>query len=190
MSPTHIYKFAKILLILILYTAPTLASTIGEDGLHKEPWFRETFKDMAEDFAEAEDENKRLVVIFEQRGCIYCKEMHEKVFSDPKIKATIEDNFFVIQMNLFGDVEVTDFDGETLSEKKMAEKWGIFFTPTMLFMPKNIVEAGVASDVAAVTVPGAFKKGTTYHLLNWVLEEGYLGDEHFQKYVARKLRDQ
>jgi hypothetical protein len=32
-------------------------------------------------------------------------------------------------MNLFGDVEVTDFDGTVLSEKDMAVRWGVMFTP-------------------------------------------------------------
>ena len=47
-----------------------------------------------------------LAIIFEQRGCIYCKKMHEEVFPIPEIDAYINDHYFVIQMNLFGDVEV------------------------------------------------------------------------------------
>ena len=184
-----IFNCIKILIFMLFFSSSSFSTTIGDDGLHKEPWLRETFKDMPEDLAEAIDENKRLLIIFEQRGCIYCRKMHEEVFSDPIIKKKIEDDFFVVQMNLFGDLEVTDFDGETLSEKKMAAKWNIFFTPTMLFLPKTVPNGSVASKIAAVTMPGAFRKGTTYHLLNWVTEEGYLRKEHFQKYVARKIKE-
>jgi thioredoxin-related protein len=59
---------------------PVAAAELGDDGLHKEPWFSVTFKDVAEDIAAARAEGKRLAIIVEQRGCIYCKEMHEKVF--------------------------------------------------------------------------------------------------------------
>ena len=89
-----------------------------------------TFPDIvsAEDLAEANDEGKRLMLILEQRGCIYCKQMHEEVFSRPEIAAYLEENFFVVRINLYGDLEVTDFDGEVLSEKNMARKWNIMFT--------------------------------------------------------------
>lgn len=166
------------------------AAPMGDDGLHKPEWLRDTFKDMTEDLEEANAEGKRLLVIFEQRGCIYCKKMHEEVFPDPAIAALIEENYFVVQMNLFGDVEVTDFDGETLSERDMAVRWGVVFTPTMMFMPEEVPESGTAAQAAVVSMPGAFGKGTTKALLNWVLEKGYEGDEHFQKYVARMLSQQ
>ncbi|MBE9476194.1 MAG: thioredoxin fold domain-containing protein, partial [Proteobacteria bacterium] len=112
----------------ILMATPLWAVELGDDGLHKTTWMRSTFKDMSEDLAEANAEGKRMLVIFEQRGCIYCTQMHEEVFPLPEITKLIEDNYFVVQMNLFGDEEVTDFDGTVLSEKKMATRWGVVFT--------------------------------------------------------------
>ncbi len=100
----------------MLAATPAAAVETGDDGLHKPTWLRETFKDLREDLAEANAEQKRLLILVEQRGCIYCAEMHEKVFPDPEIDALIRDGYFVVQMNLFGDVEVTDFDGTALSE--------------------------------------------------------------------------
>lgn len=174
---------------LLALTPLTLsAAEIGEDGLHKQPWFAVTFKDMAEDLETAQDEGKRLVIFFEQRGCIYCKKMHEEVFSDPEIATYIQDNYYVVQMNLFGDEEVTDFDGEALPEKEMAQRWGVVFTPTIMFMPEEMPD-GPAGKAAVSTIPGAFGKGTTLSMFQWVREKGYEGDEHFQKYLARKLAE-
>lgn len=170
-----------------LAALPALAVPLGDDGLHKPDWLRDTFRDMTEDLAEANAEGKRLLVIWEQRGCIYCKKMHEEVFPDPKIDALIRDNYFVVQMNLFGDVEVTDFDGTVLPEKDMAVRWGVVFTPTMMFLPEAVAEGQTAAQAAVVQMPGAFGKGTTRALLTWVLEHGYDSGEHFQKYVARTL---
>lgn len=165
------------------------AQELGDDGLYKQPWFAVTFKDMAEDLATASEQGKRLAIIFEQRGCIYCKRMHEQVFSDPEISSYIQENFIVIQMNLFGDEEVTDFDGEALAEKEIARRWGVVFTPTVLFMPETASEDAIAGRAAVATMPGAFERGTTRHLFQWVVERGYEGDEHFQKYLARKLSE-
>ena len=166
---------------------PAAATELGDDGLHKPDWLRDTFKDMAEDLAEANAEGKRLMIIFEQRGCIYCTEMHEQVFPDPEIDALFRDNYFVVQMNLFGDVEVTDFDGTTLPEKEMAVRWGVVFTPTMMFMPEEVAEGQTAAQAAVVTVPGAFKRGTTSALFTWVKDKGYESGQHFQKYLAERL---
>ncbi len=44
------------------------AAELDEDGLHKQPWFAVTFKDMTEDLEAAIDEGKLLAIFFEQRG--------------------------------------------------------------------------------------------------------------------------
>ena len=128
------------ILLLSIGLATPAWSEMGDDGLHKTSWMRDTFKDLSEDLAEATSEGKRLMVIIEQRGCIYCKKMHEEVYPRPEISGFIEENFFVVQINMFGDVEVTDFDGETLPEKEMVKKWGVLFTPSLMFFPETVEE--------------------------------------------------
>ena len=170
---------------------PLAAAELGDDGLHKTPWMRDTFKDLREDLEEARGEDKRLMLIFEQRGCIYCTKMHEEVFPTLEIANYIEENYFVVQLNLHGDIEVTDFDGETLSEKQMARKWGILFTPTLMFLPHEVAEDATAPQAAVAVMPGAFGKGTTLDMLTWVNEERYAldGDEDFQRYHARMIQE-
>ncbi|WPZ23174.1 thioredoxin family protein [Sulfitobacter faviae] len=170
---------------------PLAAAELGDDGLHKTPWMRDTFKDLREDLEEARGEDKRLMLMFEQRGCIYCTKMHEEVFPTPEIANYIEENYFVVQLNLHGDIEVTDFDGETLSEKQMARKWGILFTPTLMFLPHEVAEDVTAPQAAVAVMPGAFGKGTTLDMLTWVNEERYAleGDEDFQRYHARMIQE-
>ncbi|NDR58087.1 thioredoxin [Pseudoruegeria sp. M32A2M] len=179
-------------LAALMLAAPMALAEIGEDGLHKADWMRDTFKDLSEDLDEANAEGKRLMLIFEQRGCIYCKQMHEEVFPRPEIASYIEENYFVVQMNLFGDVEVTDFDGDTRTEKQMARKWGIMFTPTILFLPEEVGDDATAPQAAVAMMPGAFKGGTTLDMLTWVREKLYDAegeDAEFQRYHARKIEE-
>jgi thioredoxin-related protein len=167
------------------------AADIGDDGLHNEPWFRDTFKDLREDLAEANAEGKRLVLFFEQRGCIYCKKMHEEVFSRPEVADYIEENFFAVQLNLHGDTDAVDFDGDEMPQSKLARKWGILFTPTIMFLPQE-VEDGLSAPQAAVAVmPGAFGASTTLDMFTWVKEERYLIEdgEDFQRYHARRIEE-
>lgn len=178
------------ILCAVLFATNVTAADIGDDGLHKAAWMRDTFKDLTEDLDEANAEGKRLMILVEQRGCIYCKKMHEEVFSVPEVAKYIEDNFFVIQINMFGDVEVTDFDGTTLPEKDMVKRWGALFTPSIYFLPQKVADTAMAPQAAVANMPGAFGRWTTLNMLNWVVEEGYLGDEPFQKYHARKFAEQ
>ena len=114
----------------------------------------------------------------------------QKVYPDPKIDALIRDSYFVVQMNLFGDVEVTDFDGTVLPEKDMAVRWGVMFTPTMIFLPEEVTDGATAAESAVAMMPGAFGIGTTEALLTWVRDKGYASGEHFQKYLAARMAEQ
>lgn len=97
----------------------------------------------------------------------------------------------MVQLNLHGSQEVTDFDGEVLIESKMARKWGILFTPTIMFMPLEVSGAKPAMAESVATLPGAFSKGTTLDLFTWVNENRYLdvSVEDFQRYHARRISE-
>ena len=186
-------KFLKILLLAMspLFVTQVIALEVGDDGLHKTKWMQDTFKDLREDLEEANAEGKRLVLFFEQIGCIYCTKMHKEVFSKEKVSNYIDDNFFVVQLNLHGDIDVTDFDGDVLPEKNIARKWGILFTPSILFLPPAVDSDLSAQQAAVAMMPGAFSAGTTLDLFTWVREERYLLDngEDFQRYHARMVNE-
>ena len=184
---TRILSFIAALLLAM----PAMAAELGDDGLHKAAWMRDTFKDLPEDLAEANAEGKRLMILYEQRGCIYCRRMHENVFPMPIIADYIRENFFVLQMDLYGATEITDFDGESLSERDAARKWGVMFTPSILFLPEEVEEGQNAADAAVAVMPGAFEAGTTLDMLTWVNEKIYALDngEDFQRYHARRIRE-
>ncbi|NOC46394.1 MULTISPECIES: thioredoxin family protein [unclassified Ruegeria] len=167
------------------------AAELGDDGLHKTPWMRDTFKDLREDLEEASDEGKRLVLLIEQQGCIYCKKMHEEVFPQPDLAAYIEENFFVVQLDLHGSTTATDFDGEESEQRALMRKWGILFTPTLVFLSEEVPEDATAIDAAVAVMPGAFSKGTTLDLFTWVFEKRYEleNGEDFQRYHARRIQE-
>ena len=47
----------------------------------------------------------------------------------------------------------------------------------------------VRKEAAVARMPGAFGKGTFTAMFEWVKAKGYEGDEHFQKYVIRKMEE-
>ena len=108
---------------------------LTDDGLYKEPWFLESFLELADDIEAAHKQGKRFVIMWELKGCPYCKETHFVNFARGDISDYIKANFEVLQLNIIGSRKVTDFDGEELSEKSLAAKYGVRFTPTFQFFP-------------------------------------------------------
>ncbi|PLX36118.1 MAG: thioredoxin [Hyphomicrobiales bacterium] len=175
--------------------APSLVKAAGEgevgpNGLHVQPWFHESFLDMAEDFEEAKAAGKDFAVIFEQRGCPYCREMHVKNFAIPEIADYIKNNFVVVQLDMWGSRETTDFDGETMEERDLARKWGVMYTPSISFFSREADVAGKSGkDAETVRMPGYFKP---FHFISMheFVHEGHWKDTHFQKYIQAKVMKQ
>ncbi|MBN9264342.1 MAG: thioredoxin family protein [Hyphomicrobium sp.] len=165
----------------------------NDDGLHTQPWFHESFLDLKEDLTEAEKAGKSLAVMFEQRGCPYCKEMHVTNLSDPEIASYIQKHFLVVQLNLYGARTVTDFDGKELEERALARRWGVNFTPTIYyFVPPAAALAGKdGGSAAAWKLIGYWKPFHFHQTFAYVHERAYAAPGGFQKWLgerAEKLR--
>jgi thioredoxin-related protein len=113
------------------------APALTDDGLYTQPWFLESFLVLAEDVAAAAARGKRLAVMWELRGCPYCRETHLVNLARPDIEAYVRERFEVLQLNVLGAREVTDLDGERLPENRVAAKYGVRFTPTIQFFPES-----------------------------------------------------
>jgi thioredoxin-related protein len=162
------------------------AAEMSEDGLHIQPFFMQTFLDLAEDKAEAEASGKHFAVIFEQRGCPYCREMHEVNFARPEIADYVAENFGMVQLNMWGSREVTDFDGEAMEERDLARKWGVNFTPTIVFF-RNDGPAEDRHSAEAIRMPGYFKPFHFISMFEYVSDRHYNEEEGFQRFLQDRF---
>lgn len=158
--------------------APRQASAeamLTDDGLHTQPWFLESFLDLKEDLENAAKAGKRLAVLWELRGCPYCRETHLVNFARADISDYVRANFDVLQLNLVGARKVTDFDGAEISEKALAAKYGIRFTPTIQFFPENA--AGLAERAPArrevARAPGYLRPDDFLAMFKFVREKAH-----------------
>ena len=164
-----LYRIAVLLTVAVLSwttTANAAEAPLRADGIHTQPWMKSlTFLELKNDLAEAlEGGKKGLVVIFEQPGCGACERLHEVNFADPAMVSLITANFDVIQINMYGEAEVTDFDGEVLPEKKLAEKLLVNFTPTTVFIG--------ADGAESFRIPGYLKPRFYRAAYEYVLDDG------------------
>lgn len=180
----HLGLFAA----LAMCSTPVLAAEIGDDGLHKQPWFADTFLEFQDDLAEATAQGKDLMVLIEQNGCPYCREMHEVNFARAEISDYAQENFLVVQLDMWGAREVTDFDGQVLDERGVAQKWGAVFTPTTLFFatPDDGSAPESWAEARAFTLPGYFKPFHHYSAMEYVATDGYREQPNFQRWLQAK----
>lgn len=128
------------LLTVLMYSSISLAET--KTSTHPEPfgipdWFKNSFLDLSEDNSEAQDEGKHLLVLFTQDFCPYCKALIEKNLTQKKIRDSLDANFDIVHLNMWGDREVFDIHGEPTTEKAIAETLKVQFTPTLIFFDKS-----------------------------------------------------
>jgi thioredoxin-related protein len=150
-------------------------AVLTDDGLYRQPWFLESFLELADDLDGAAKAGKRFAIMWELRGCPYCKETHLVNFARPDVEDYIKTNFEVLQLNIIGSRKVTDFDGREISEKALAAKYGVRFTPTFQFFPETAVGLGaLAADKREVArAPGYLRPDDFLALFRYVREKGY-----------------
>ena len=181
---------AAFLVLSVVATSSRAASetepTLGDNGLHVQPWFLDSFLELSDDLAEAAAEGKHFAVVWEQRGCPYCREMHRVNLADERIKSFVISNFVVLQLDLWGSRKVTDFDGDELEERDLARKWGVNFTPTIVFFPDdpNAVRGKDGRTAEVFRMPGYFKPFHFNFLFHYVQSKGYERQPHFQRWLG------
>ncbi|MGH8700613.1 MAG: thioredoxin family protein [Burkholderiales bacterium] len=147
--------------------------------LHEQPFFLKPPLDL--------DRSRRpgtrpLAVLFEQRDCAACDELHQGGFAQRDARALLG-KFDVARIELFGPDRLVTPQGRTLT----AEQWGrelkIAYTPTLVFFD---VKGAEVFRIEAYLRP--------FHLasvLDYVASGAYRSEPSFQRYIqgrAEKIR--
>ncbi len=159
---------------------------LTDDGLYTQPWFINSFLDLKEDLADAKSEGKTLAVLWELKGCPYCKVLHTTNFVRPEILELMRSKFTVLQLNYLGGRQVIDFDGEEISEKKLARKHGVRFTPTIQFFgPDSDGKNGAKKEIFRMA--GYYKPFHFLAMLEFI-DEGAYRNTPFRKFLSSKAK--
>ena len=171
---------------------PRVAPIKEAEGLYTQSWFQLSFLDLREDFNEAKAEGKRFAVVFEQRGCPYCTKMHNEILSLRYINDYVRQNFRIVQLDLWGAREVTDFDGKKMAEKDLAERWSVIFTPTVVFYKDDLagLDGKWGRELEAIERrPLSYGQHTFYDLFVWVRHKIYQSDRSFQRFHISRIAE-
>jgi len=117
------------------------AGMVNPGYVEKPDWFVNSFLDIREDVSEAAAAGRRVLLYFYQDGCPYCKKLLDTNLALKDTESRMREKFAVIAINMWGDREVTGFDGGLTTEKDFAKSLRVMFTPTLLFLDEagNVV---------------------------------------------------
>jgi thioredoxin-related protein len=158
-----------------------------DDGFYRESWFIESFLDMPADLAAAHLHGKHFAVMWELRGCPYCRDTHLINFARPDIAVFVRDRFDILQLNVLGSLKVTDFDGEVLTEKQLAAKYGVHFTPTIQFFEGTAesLKQHSGQQREAIRIPGYLRPDDFLDVFRYVAQKGDSG-KTFREFLESK----
>jgi len=148
--------------------------------LHDEPFFTKSPFDLKR---LREGSKKPMAVLFEQKQCAPCDELHAKGFRDPAAAKLVPD-FEWVRLDLFGRAPVTTFDGKAATEGEWGRALKVAYTPTMVFFD--------ASGREVFRIEAYLKPFHLASSLEYVATGAYRSEPQFQRFIqarAQRLRD-
>ncbi len=99
-------------------------------------FFDETFGDFQEELENAADEGKKgILLMFEMDECPFCHRMKRTVLNQPEVQDFFHEHFRIFTVDVEGDLEIVDFNGEQTTQKEMALKqFRVRATPVFQFV--------------------------------------------------------
>jgi len=107
--------------------------------------------------------------------------MKEKVFPKAEVYNFYKKHFLIFVVNIKGDVEITDFKGATMSEKKYTRDNHVRATPTFIFFDLN------GNEVTRYL--GATQTDTEFIWLGEYVANGVYKDMPFIKYKQQRQKE-
>ena len=109
-----------LLLICLIYSGTALSAG-GRDPY--EYFFDDTWGNFHEELQNARNQGKQgILIFFEMDECPFCHRMKETVLNQPEVQAYFKAHFLNFAVDIEGDLDVTDFDGQAMKQKDFAFK--------------------------------------------------------------------
>jgi thioredoxin-related protein len=178
---------SRVLAAALLALASAAALAVAEDAISFDDsprdtpldypdWFKEPFLDLPADHAKAVAAGKDLVVYFGQLRCAYCHQLMDVNFGAPDIEQYTREHFDIVPIDIWGVAEVTDIQGEVLTERDFALREETNFTPSLVFYDETGAEA--------LRLRGYYPPYQFRAALEYVADDHYKR-ETFRDYLAR-----
>lgn len=173
-------KIAALLFLIIAWTPLAMAADGPRDPYTH--FFNETFGDYSEEIALAREEGKKGVMIFfEMDECPFCHWMKQNVLNQTEVQEYFRENFLMFPVDIEGDIQITNFEGETKAQKEFAfNEFRVRATPVIAFfdLDGNMIHRHTGRTASA----------EEFLLMGRYVAEGHYKETRFTRF-KREQRD-
>ena len=161
----------RLFLILGLFLLTCVVSAAPRDPYKH--FFNESWGDFTEEVEIARNEGKKGVLLFfEMDECPFCHYMKNTVLNQPEVQDFFRKNFRIVSVDIEGDIEITNFQGEKKTQKDFAfREHRVRATPVFVFFDltgKRIYRhIGKTSDVAEFLLMGEYIVNEHYKTMSF-----------------------
>lgn len=147
-----------------------------------EYFFDQTFGDFSEELENAREQGKQgILIMFEMDECPFCHRMKTTVLNQIEVQDYFKQHFLIFSVDIEGDVEITDFQGQVTSMKDFAFKQHrVRATPVFQLFDLQ------GKPVKRARFTGASRDDREFMLLGQYMVEGAYGDSSFTRYKRAK----
>ena len=175
-------SFFLFILSQSVFSENVLDAGMVTPGYEEKPvWFKNSFLDIREDIAEATENKRRVMLYFYQDGCPYCAKLLQDNFTKHSIVNKSQKYFDVIAINMWGDREVINLSGKTVTEKIFSKSAKVMFTPTLLLLNEK---GQIALRINGYYAPHKFEAALDYVGLQ--MEETKTFSDYFRQKSPRQ----
>jgi thioredoxin-related protein len=120
------------------------------------------------------------LVMFEQKQCKTCDELHKDILLREESKKLIK-SFDVAVLDMWSNEQITNPAGERLSIKDWARQLGVQYAPSQIYFDKNGKEV--------FRVDGYLKAFHVQSVMAYVASSAYKTETNFQRYIDKRADD-
>jgi thioredoxin-related protein len=179
MQRRHSQPFFIIAVLCLWFVSPQVAAAGKDPYVY---FFHETWGDFSEELKKAKREGKKgILLFFEQDECPFCHRMKNTVLNQPAVQKYFRQHFLNFSVDIEGDVEMTDFTGQNMSQKDFSFKVNrVRATPVFAFYDLQ--------GKQVVRYTGATSSIEEFMWLGEYMEKGLYKKMRFTKYKRQKAK--
>ena len=175
------YAHRLVLGLLFLTVGLVQAAAPRDPGSH---FFDQSLGDFSEELENAKEQGKvGILIMFELDDCPFCHRMKQTVLNQPEIQDYFKQHFLILSVDIEGDVEMTDFKGESMTEKDFSfKKNRVRATPVFVFFDLN------GNPIKRARLTGATNGPEEFLWLGQYVKEGIYKKMSFTRYKRQRRK--
>lgn len=177
---------SKLILLALLSIAmfPSYSSDTPKTEIRDSAsFFDESLNDLEEERNTAKEDGKKgLLLMFEMDECPFCARMKKNVLNRGHVQDYFREHFRILTVDIEGDLELTDFDGNDTTQKDFSLKqYRVRATPVFQFVDLD------GKPIKNGRLTGATRDDKEFMMLGKYIIEGENDKMPFLRY-KRKLK--